>query len=119
MRENVSRHTSVGRWWQRKRTVAESVELTDATTVRRWLHDLTPGEDVTIVVHRWWGAIAVVASGADPVSVFLSEPEGTTFYAVAPRAPDDQHLTADQVERIVIDALTSIRPPDWPDWREL
>jgi hypothetical protein len=119
MREFAERHTSVGRWWQKKRTATEPAELSDAATVRRWLNELAPGQNVTIVVHRQWGAIAVVASGEDPVSVFLSEERDIPFYAVAPGAPDGEHLAADQVERIVIDALTSTGPPDWPDWREL
>jgi len=119
MEEHAERTTSIGRWWQRKRSISELVDVSDEATVRRWVSEIEPGQDVTVVVRRPWGTIAVVAGGKHPPSVFLADDTDTPRYAVAPGAPGDQHLTPDEVERIVVDALTSAGPPDWPDWREL
>jgi hypothetical protein len=119
MSEYVERITFVGRWWQKKRIQAEPVELSEEATVRRWLRELAPGQDVTIMVHRSWGAVVAVADGKGPVSVFLADDREMPLYAVAPGAPKDQHLTPDQVEDILVDALTSAVPPEWPDWHAL
>jgi hypothetical protein len=119
MEEHAERTISVGRWWRRKQSISELVDVSDEATVRRWVREIEPGRDVTIVVRRAWGGVAVVATGKHPASVFLADDRETPRYAVAPGAPDDQHLTPDEVEDIIVDALTSAGPPEWPDWREL
>jgi len=42
-----------------------------------------------------------------------------SWFAVPPGAVDDRDLTPEQVEHILLDALTASGPPEWPDWRYL
>jgi hypothetical protein len=94
----------------------ETAQLTDRETVQRWLRELSPDRDQQIFVHRPWGAIAAVADGHHALGVYLADGD-KSWVAAAPGAPDDLDLTPDQIEHIMLDALTSPERPDWPDWR--
>lgn len=101
----------------------ESTSLDDRDTVLGWLRSLRSGTDRQVFVHRDWGTVAAVAEARypDDIGVFLSDGE-TSWVAVAPGGPEkieDCHLTPDQVEHVVLDALTSAERPAWPDWRYL
>jgi hypothetical protein len=111
--EGVQLLTAVGAF--RKKVDAESAELGDRVTVRRWVRELRPGADQTVLVTRSWGAVA--ASG-HPVTVTLTDGE-KSWYAVAPGAPASQDLTPRQVEQVVLAALDSPDRPEWPQWLEL
>lgn len=100
------------------KVVRESAALNDRETVRRWLRELRPERDQQVFVHRPWGTVAAVADGRHPVAVVMSDGEKSWFAAI-PGAAGDATLTADQIEYILIDALTSPAPPEWPDWRYL
>ena len=113
-KEMAERLTNKGRM----RLEQDTAALGDVDLVRTWLRDLRPGQDQQILVHRGWGTVAAVADKSDSIEVVRSDSAGP-YYAVAPGAPDKAALTSDQVERIVIDALTSPGPPSWPEWREL
>ncbi len=102
----------------------ETSSLLDHDWVLGWLRTLRPGTDRQVFVHRAWGTVAAVADARypDDVSVFLADTDDTSWTAVAPGSPEDLrqcHLTSDQVEHIVLDALTSPERPAWPDWRYL
>src|SRR5215203_800520 len=87
------------------RVARAAAELSDRETVQRWLRELHRDRDEQVVVHRPWGTIAAVADGRHPVTVILSAEE-KSWYAAAPGAADDQELTPDQVEHVLLDALT-------------
>lgn len=69
-------------------------------------------------VHRRWGTIAAVADGRHPVGVILSDGD-KAWFATAPGAANDQDLTPEQVEHIMLDALAADSRPQWPDWHPL
>jgi hypothetical protein len=96
----------------------ESTELSDRTRVQTWLRELRPERDQQILVHRPWGTVVAVADGHHPVGVFLSDGE-KSWSAYAPGAASNQDLTSEQVEYIMLEALTAIRRPEWPEWRAL
>jgi hypothetical protein len=100
------------------KTARESAALGDRETVRRWVHELHPERDQQILVHRPWGTVAAVADGRHPVTVLRSDGDDSWF-AVVPGAADDRSLTPEQVEHVLLDALTASGPPDWPEWRRL
>jgi hypothetical protein len=96
----------------------DSASLGDRGTVRAWLRELRPERDQQVFVHRGWGTIVAVADGRHPVGVILYDGE-KSWFATAPGAADDQELTPDQVEHIMLDALTADSRPQWPDWHYL
>jgi hypothetical protein len=100
------------------RVERESAPLSDRGTVQRWLRELHRERNQQLLVHRRWGTIGAVADGRNPVSVILHDGE-KSWFATAPGAADDQELTGDQVEHILLDALTAGSPPQWPDWHYL
>jgi len=100
------------------RVSGESAALSDRERVQRWLHELRPERDQQVLVHRPWGTVAAVADGRHPVSVFLSDGEKAWFAAV-PGAAGDGSLTPEQIEYVLLEALTATSPPDWPEWRHL
>lgn len=93
-------------------------ELGDRDVIQGWLRQLGPQGDQQVLVHRRWGTVVAVADGRSPVSVFWTDGD-TTWYAVPPGVPGEQDLESQQVEHVVLDALTSPGPPSWPDWRVL
>jgi hypothetical protein len=109
--ERLSRRT-------RFKVTGESARLDDAETVQRWLRELRPESDQQILVHRPWGTMLAVADKIHPMAVLLTVGE-RSWFAVPPGADDDAELTADQIETIMLDALTSETRPAWPDWRPL
>ncbi|WP_460662930.1 hypothetical protein [Kribbella swartbergensis] len=100
------------------RTTKESAELSDRETVQRWLRELSPDRDQQIFVHRSWGTVAAVADRHHPLGVYLADGD-KSWFAAAPGATDKQGLTPDQIEHIMLDALTSPERPQWPEWRYL
>lgn len=113
--DRVERLTGQG--WLRA-VATEQTTLDDRDTVRRWLRDLSEADDQQVFVHRSWGTVVAVANGRDPVGVLLSDGE-KSWFAAPPGAPDDQNLTPDEVELVVLDALVAERAPRWPDWHSL
>jgi hypothetical protein len=100
------------------RVSREEAPLADRRTVQGWLRELRPDRDQQVLVHRSWGTVAAVAGDHRPVTVVMSDGKNS-WYAVPPGAADDQALTPGQVEHIMLDALSSSGPPEWPDWRSL
>ena len=100
------------------RTTRESAALGDHQTVRAWLRQLSPDRDQQVFVHRPWGTVVAVADGHHAIGVFLSDGD-RSWSASAPGAGADADLTPDQVEFILLDALTSPGQPEWPEWRYL
>ena len=94
----------------------DSAALTDRDTVRRWLRGMSAERQQQVLVHRPWGTVVAVADGRHPVGVYFSDGD-RSWSAFAPGADSD--LTPDQVEHVVLDALTSPGRPTWPDWRTL
>jgi hypothetical protein len=100
------------------RIQSESVALTNRETVQRWLRELRPERAQRIFVHRSWGTLVAIADRRDPVNVFLTDGE-TTRFATTRGTTNEQPLTPEQIEHVMLDALTSPAPPDWPEWRVL
>jgi hypothetical protein len=100
------------------RIARDTAELTERETVQGWLRELRPERDQQILVHRPWGTVAAVADGHHPVAVFLSDRE-KSWSAAVPGTTDDRDLTPEQVEHVLLDAMTAPGPPDWPEWRYL
>jgi hypothetical protein len=96
----------------------EQAELSDRDTVQRWLREMRPEHDTQVVVHRPWGTLVAVADRGESVGVFLSDGE-KTWIAAAPGATDGRHLTPEQIEYVLLDALTAPGPPTWAEWRDL
>ena len=96
----------------------DSAPLGDRATVQGWLRELHRGRNQQVFVHRRWGTIVAVADGRHPVTVILHDGE-KSWLAAAPGAADDQELTPDQVEHVLLDALAAESRPQWPDWRYL
>jgi len=100
------------------RVGVESASLSDRDAVQQWLRELGSERDQQVLVHRPWGTVAAVADGKHPVTVVMSDGEHS-WWAAAPGSVDAQNLTPEQVEHVVLDALTSSTRPDWPEWRDL
>jgi hypothetical protein len=100
------------------RVAQESASLSDRKTVQRWVRELSAERDEQVLVHRPWGTVAAVADGRNPIGVVLSDGEHSWF-AVPPGAVDAKDLTLEQVEHIVLDALTASEQPAWPEWRAM
>jgi hypothetical protein len=96
----------------------ESAPLTDRDTVQAWLRELTVARDQQVFVHRPWGTVVAVADGRHPVGVFLSDGE-KSYVAAAPGSPEGQDLSPEQIEAVLLDALSASGPPAWPEWRYL
>jgi len=73
------------------------------------------GPDDTVLVHRAWGTVAARADRLLPPGVLLSNETGAWF-AAPPEADEERLLTWFEVERIVLEALTSPTRPAWPRW---
>ncbi|HEX6755075.1 MAG TPA: hypothetical protein VF109_03920 [Mycobacteriales bacterium] len=100
------------------RVARDSAPLSERGTVQSWLRELHRARNQQVLVHRPWGTIVAVADGRHPVTVILNDGE-KSWFATGPGAPDDQALTPDQVEHVLLDALTAPSRPQWPDWRYL
>ncbi|MGY0003846.1 hypothetical protein [Micromonospora sp. I033] len=100
-------------------TTTETVGLDDRETVRRWLRDLDPDLRQQVHIRRPWGVIAAVSDQRDPVGVVMQEPDGRAWGAYVPGADRREHLTPQQVEDVMLAALTSTGRPDGPDWRPI
>ncbi|MGS2618257.1 hypothetical protein ACVCAH_27580 [Micromonospora sp. LZ34] len=100
------------------RVSTETVPLTDRETVRRWLRDLDPDLGQQVHIRRPWGVVAAVTDRRHPVGVVMSDAEDRSWAAYAP-GTDERALTPDQVEHVVLDALTATERPAWPQWRRL
>jgi hypothetical protein len=96
----------------------EAVSLSDGDTVRLWLRRLASERDQQVLVHRPWGTVAAVADGRNPLTVVMSDGEHS-WVAAAPGSVDDQDLTPEQVEHVMLDALASSARPEWPKWCDL
>jgi hypothetical protein len=96
----------------------DSAALSDRDTVRTWLRQLDRERDQQVLVHRRWGTIGAVADRRHPVTVILYDGE-KSWFATAPGAADHQELTPDQIEHILLDALSANSRPQWPDWHYL
>jgi hypothetical protein len=96
----------------------EQAELSDRDTVQRWLREMRPEHDTQVFVHRPWGTVVAVADRGESVGLFLSDGK-KTWIAAAPGATDGQYLTPEQIEYVLLDALTAPGPPDWAEWRDL
>ncbi|MFC0032410.1 hypothetical protein ACFFMM_23095 [Micromonospora chaiyaphumensis] len=101
------------------RTTTETAELGDRETVRRWLRELDPDLQQQVHIRRPWGVIAAVSDHRDPVGVVMQEPDGRAWGAYVPGADRREHLTPEQVEDVMLAALTSTGRPDGPDWRPI
>jgi hypothetical protein len=95
----------------------ELVGLGEREVILAWLRELGPGSDGKVFVHQEWGTIFVVAD-EDSVGVFWTDGR-SSWVAVPPGAAEGQALTAQQIERVVLDATTSSGPPRWPEWSAL
>jgi hypothetical protein len=98
---------------------SEEAPLDARDLVRRWLHEQRSGGDQQVLVHRSWGTLAAVPDRRQPTSVIMNDDGDRAWFAAPPGAGDDTDLTPDQIEWIVLDALTSSGPPAWPRWRRL
>jgi len=58
------------------------------------------------------------ASDGEPLSVFLGDGEHT-WYAVPPGGALDEDLSQRQVERLMLEAVSSPERPAWPEWHRL
>ncbi|GAA4571697.1 hypothetical protein GCM10023176_32990 [Micromonospora coerulea] len=95
----------------------EQADLSDRDTVRRWLRELRPEHQTQVFVHRQWGTVVAVADRGQSVGVFLSDGK-KTWIAPAPGTTDGQHLTPEQIEYVLLDALTAPGPPTWAEWQD-
>ena len=100
------------------RVEGESAALTDRETIRRWLRELGADRDQQVLVHRPWGTVAAVADGRHPVAVVLTDGEHS-WSAAAPGAAASQELTPDQIEHVMLEAVTAPSRPQWPTWVDL
>ncbi|MBM7494106.1 hypothetical protein JOD64_005328 [Micromonospora luteifusca] len=101
------------------RVTSETVSLDDRETVRRWLRELDPDLQQQVHIRRPWGAIAAVSDRREPVGVVMTDNEGRSWGAYVPGADDSEQLTPQQVEDVMLAALTSTERPAGPDWRRL
>lgn len=104
----------------RKVVTGETVGLSDRDTVVRWLRELHLERDQTVIIHRSWGAVCVVGEGRAPTDIMMSDGDRTWYAARAgSNIPQKRpQLTPNEVEHVMLDALTSDAPPQWPEWRE-
>jgi hypothetical protein len=79
---------------------------------------MRPEHDTQVFVHRPWGTVVAVADSGESVGLFLSDGK-KTWIAAAPGATDGQYLTPEQIEYVLLDALTAPGPPHWAEWRDL
>jgi hypothetical protein len=101
------------------RVTTESVALSDHETVRQWLRDLDPDLRQQVHIRRTWGVVAAVTDHRDPVGVVMADADNRSWGAYVPGADEKEPLTPEQVESVMLDALTSPERPSWPDWRRL
>ncbi len=105
------------------RIVTETASLGEVETVRRWIRTLRPEDDQQVHVRRRWGTVAAVTDRKHPVRVFLSdgehawvaEPQGGAATTTGGYAD----MTPEQVEHVMVDALSSPERPQWPKWSDL
>lgn len=95
------------------RVKQEVASLSDEEVVRRWVRSLRLESKDTMIVHRPWGSVAAVCDGKHPIAVFLTDGEHT-WSAEPSGAADQTALAPEQVEHVVLDALTSSQRPQWP-----
>lgn len=125
------------RWWRGQRRVpADMIEravflpdgargsqqvgsleasLEDREEIKRWLRELVGSRGGQVFIDRHWGSLCALFDKREVTTVLLSD-GSDSWFAVSPGADRDRPLTPDQVERIVLDALTSVQRPAWPDW---
>ena len=120
-KEVASRLTTIRRF--PLRVEEETASLSDGETVRRWIRTLRPEGNQQVHVRRTWGTVAAVCDGKHPVNVVLTDGEHS-WVAEPPGGPTatregPAELTLEQVEHVVVDALTSTERPHWPTWRLL
>jgi hypothetical protein len=96
----------------------DSASLSDRGTVQTWLRELHQDSRQQIFIHRRWGTIVAESDRRHPVTVILFDGE-KSWLATAPGADERQALTPEQVEHIMLDALTEDGRPQWPDWHYL
>jgi hypothetical protein len=116
----AERLTTVRRGLRRKEVIGESTTLDDRETVTRWLREMHQQRGQTLIVHRPWGSVFVAAEGLPLTDVMMTDGD-RMWYAAAPGsmlAQKQPQLTPEQVEHVVLDSLTSVTPPRWPEWRE-
>lgn len=101
-----------------RRIASESTSLADRETVQRWVRELRPEQDAQVFVHRPWGIVAAVSDGRNPITLVLSDGEHS-WQARVPGATDQHDLTLEQIEHVVLAALTAPERPAWPEWQIL
>lgn len=103
------------------RVEVETADLSDAETVRRWIRALVPGQQVSVA--RPWGTVVAMGDGKDPVGILLAD--GDKCYVAEPPGATTigrggfADLTLDQVEHVMVEAMTSPERPQWPKWSVL
>lgn len=105
------------------RVEEETASLGDAETVRRWIRALRPEADQQVHIRRSWGTVAAVTDRKHPVRVLISEGEHSWVAEPPHGAPTTKggyaDMTPEQVEHVMVDALTSPERPQWPKWSDL
>ena len=99
------------------RVEQETASLGDEEIVRGWVRALRPERDQQVHVRRTWGVVAAVCDGKWPIGVFFTN--GERSWVAEPPGGGPSDLTPEQVEHVVVDALTSTQRPTWPEWRPL
>ncbi|NIL59719.1 hypothetical protein [Salinispora arenicola] len=104
----------------RKVVTGDTVSLGDRDAVVRWLRELHQERNQTVIIHRPWGSVCVVGEGKAPTDILMSEGDRMWYAARAGSNLPQKHpqLAPDEVEHVMLDALTSDTPPRWPEWRE-
>lgn len=105
----------------RKVVTGDTVSLDNRDTVVRWLRELHQERDQTVIIHRSWGSVCVVGEGRAPTDIMMTEDDGRMWYAARAGSKIPQkrpQLTPAEVEHVMLEALTSDTPPQWPEWRE-
>jgi hypothetical protein len=93
----------------------EAASLSDDHLVRSWIRALRTDRGDVVMVHRPWGILTAAGDGKHPIDVILWDGEHS-WVAEAPGSTDRGALTLEQVEHVVVDALSSSEPPSWPQW---
>ena len=105
------------------RVEEETASLSDAETVRRWIRTLRPEADQQVHIRRSWGTVAAVTDRKHPVCVVLSDGEHSWVAEPPDGAATTRSgyadMTLEQVEHVMVDALTSPERPRWPRWSDL
>ena len=101
------------------RVTMERVAVTDVDTVRRWLRELDSRSGHQVHIRRPWGVLVALGDGRHPVDVVLADDEDRSWSAHPPGGSEDLSLTPEQVEYVMLDALSSTERPAWPGWRRL